>query len=185
MLQTVSASMWRLVLNVLKEHSKPSEGTLKIDEVAWSLYLPLCFTFLSTWSLFTVHSYSQAPDYQRSNPYIHTGYRAPQVSGTSIDLNSTKISHPQTWSQCARSVLQFHNETLNIWTHLLGAFAFLALLLWYSMQDCFEVITWLNLHIKFYSLAIRFHLLDVFCFYWEFSRCKKVFTQSTSESKWK
>ena len=35
-----------------------------------------------------MHSYSQAPDYQRSNPYIHTGYRAPQVSGWDIAIES-------------------------------------------------------------------------------------------------
>ena len=41
MFQKVSASMWRLVLNSLKEHSKPSEGTLKIDEVGH--YLAIFF----------------------------------------------------------------------------------------------------------------------------------------------
>lgn len=56
----------------------------------------------------------EVPDYLKFNPYIHTGYRAP----------------PHTWSQCLRSVLQFHNETLNIWTHLLGFIAFVILLLW-------------------------------------------------------
>jgi len=78
--------MWRIVIDSLARHGDPVPGLLKIDE---------------------------APDYQRTNPYIHTGYRA-----------------PQTWTQCLGSVLQFHNETMNIWTHLLGAFVFLALLLW-------------------------------------------------------
>ena len=36
----------------------------------------------------------------------------------------------QSWPQCLRSVLTLHNETLNIWTHLLGFFFFLSLLLW-------------------------------------------------------
>jgi len=37
--------------------------------------------------------------------------------------------HP--WEkQCLKSVLHLHNETLNIWTHLLGFFAFLCLLGW-------------------------------------------------------
>ena len=39
---------------------------------------------------------------------------------------------PQGWLQCLRSVLSLHNETLNIWTHLLGAVFFLVLLAW----DC-------------------------------------------------
>jgi len=80
--------MWRLILNSLDTHGTkdPCPSLLKIDE---------------------------APDYQRSNPYIHTGYRG-----------------PQSWGQCLASVLQFHNETMNIWTHLLGAFIFLAFLCW-------------------------------------------------------
>ena len=36
----------------------------------------------------------------------------------------------QSLPQCLRSVLSLHNETLNIWTHLLGFFFFLSLLLW-------------------------------------------------------
>lgn len=57
--------------------------------------------------------YEEAPEYLKSNPYIHTGYRS-----------------DQTWKQCLLSVLQFHNETLNIWTHLLGFLIFLGLLGW-------------------------------------------------------
>lgn len=57
--------------------------------------------------------YDECPDYLKSNPYIRTGYR----SG-------------QSWPQCLRSIFAFHNETLNIWTHLLGFFFFLTLLLW-------------------------------------------------------
>ena len=37
---------------------------------------------------------------------------------------------PQKLSQCLRSVLSLHNETLNIWTHLLGFLTFFSLLLW-------------------------------------------------------
>jgi len=59
--------------------------------------------------------YDEAPEYVRHNPYIRTGYRSPQG-----------------WLQCLRSVLSLHNETLNIWTHLLGAVFFLVLLAW----DC-------------------------------------------------
>ena len=49
---------------------------------------------------------------QRSNPYIKSGYR------TNLD-----------YFACVKSVLSMHNETLNIWTHLLGFFVFLALLI--------------------------------------------------------
>ena len=57
--------------------------------------------------------YDECPEYLKSNPYIRTGYRS-----------------TQSWHQCLRSVLSLHNETLNIWTHLLGFFFFLSLLLW-------------------------------------------------------
>jgi len=75
--------MWKVVVNSLASHGQP---LLKYDE---------------------------APEYQKTNPYIRTGYRS-----------------PQNWSQCLRSVLSLHNETLNIWTHLLGFLFFLTILLW-------------------------------------------------------
>jgi len=89
----------------------------------------------------------EAPSYQRSNPYIHTGYRA-----------------NQTWAQCCRSVLQFHNETLNIWTHLLGAIAFLALLLWdwntSSGRDFVIILTVVGLYQACMLLSAFFHTFN-------------------------
>jgi len=76
-------TMWKLVVNSLANHGEP---LLKFDE---------------------------APEYQKTNPYIRTGYRSPQK-----------------YSQCLRSVLSLHNETLNIWTHLLGFIIFFTILLW-------------------------------------------------------
>lgn len=60
-------------------------------------------------------SINEVPDYQKSN-YIYTGYRK--------DLTQ--------W-QCIKSIFLFCNETVNIWTHLLGAFLFLALT--FSIND--------------------------------------------------
>jgi len=57
--------------------------------------------------------YEDCPQYLKSNPYIRTGYRS-----------------DQSWRQCLRSVMSLHNETLNIWTHLLGFIFFLTILLW-------------------------------------------------------
>jgi len=57
--------------------------------------------------------YDECPEYLKSNPYIRTGYRS-----------------AQSLPQCLRSVFSFHNETLNIWTHLLGFVFFLSILLW-------------------------------------------------------
>ncbi|ORZ38278.1 hemolysin-III related-domain-containing protein, partial [Catenaria anguillulae PL171] len=47
------------------------------------------------------------PAYLQDNEYIHTGHRA-----------------YYSWSECARSLVHVHNETVNIWTHILGAVAF-------------------------------------------------------------
>jgi len=48
----------------------------------------------------------QACDYDRDNPYIFTGYRARPWHSSARN--------------CMLSVLQLHNETGNIWTHLLA-----------------------------------------------------------------
>lgn len=55
----------------------------------------------------SLHSYATAPYWTRQNAYLRTGYRG--VSS---------------WTQSARSALQWHNETCNIWTHFLGAVGF-------------------------------------------------------------
>lgn len=52
-------------------------------------------------------TYSQLPFYLRDNDYIWTGYRA-----------------HYSFYECFRSMFQWHNETGNIWTHLLGALFF-------------------------------------------------------------
>ncbi|CAK4662073.1 hypothetical protein LEN26_016163 [Aphanomyces euteiches] len=49
-------------------------------------------------------------DFLGFNQYIHTGYR---------------VHH--TWTDCVLSLFEFHNETLNVWTHLVGAILFLGL----------------------------------------------------------
>jgi adiponectin receptor len=53
----------------------------------------------------------QVPDHLRDNPHIITGYRA-----------------HYTFSECAKSIFSIHNETGNIWTHLIGAVFFLGCL---------------------------------------------------------
>ena len=49
----------------------------------------------------------EAPAWSVHNKYIHTGYRT--------DFG---------WRDAFRSVLMVHNETANIWTHLLGLVVF-------------------------------------------------------------
>ena len=52
--------------------------------------------------------------YRRYNPYILNGYRK-------------RLS----FASCLKSVFSWHNQTMNIWTHLLGFFFFL----YYFIKD--------------------------------------------------
>ncbi|XP_064485730.1 progestin and adipoQ receptor family member 3-like [Ornithodoros turicata] len=51
------------------------------------------------------------PAYIPHRPFIHSGYRS-----------------CRTVKECFRSIIQWNNETLNIWTHLLGAVVFVGVL---------------------------------------------------------
>eukprot|EP00092_Neocalanus_flemingeri_P000826 GFUD01000879.1.p1 GENE.GFUD01000879.1~~GFUD01000879.1.p1 ORF type:complete len:306 (-),score=77.57 GFUD01000879.1:100-1017(-) len=92
--------------------------------------------------------FDEAPEYLKTNPYIRTGYRS-----------------PQSWSQCLRSVLSLHNETLNIWTHLLGFFFFLTLLVWdwcappsrVTWQDFAVILTIITLYQVCMIMSAVFH----------------------------
>ena len=55
---------------------------------------------------------TEVDEFYRSNPFIHTGYR-------------DKI----TYLGCLKSLLVLHNETINIWTHLLGFLFFVGIFL--------------------------------------------------------
>lgn len=57
-----------------------------------------------------LRTYDQAPEFLRQNQFIRTGYRC----------NLALFG-------CARSVFQWNNETLNIWTHLSGLLVMVAL----------------------------------------------------------
>ncbi|XP_018013583.1 progestin and adipoQ receptor family member 3 [Hyalella azteca] len=65
---------------------------------------------LVTTSIKTV-DFGKAPSHLKFNPYIKTGYR-PQLT-------------PQ---QCFLSLFVWSNETINIWSHLMGLFIFIGLL---------------------------------------------------------
>ena len=60
--------------------------------------------------LLTIH-YDDLPHWLRDNPSIQTGYRPPSSSFTAS----------------LSSIMHLHNETVNIWTHLLGSVLFLIL----------------------------------------------------------
>lgn len=59
------------------------------------------------WWMCRLCTYKDAPAWSVHNKYIHTGYR-------------TNFG----WRDAFRSVLMIHNETANIWTHLLGLVIF-------------------------------------------------------------
>lgn len=58
--------------------------------------------------------YHDAPDYLRDNEYIKTGYR----------INYKKIPH------ILKSLFEQHNEFVNVWTHLIGTFFMIALVVY-------------------------------------------------------
>lgn len=58
------------------------------------------------------YTFHELPDHMKDNDFIITGYRA---------YYSAK--------QCFSSIFRVHNETMNIWTHLLGSFLHCAMLL--------------------------------------------------------
>ena len=59
-------------------------------------------------------SFYEIPEYFRHNEYIKNGYR--------LNCNS--------FSSAVKSIFNFHNETVNVWSHLLGAVLFLILILY-------------------------------------------------------
>ena len=59
-----------------------------------------------------IGTYEDAPDFIQDNEYIKTGY----------------ILHCNTFKKTFKSLFMWHNETINIWSHLLGALFFFALI---------------------------------------------------------
>lgn len=53
-------------------------------------------------------AFDEQPEWLQDNKYLHCGHRRPTYS----------------YITCTRSMFQLHNETVNIWTHLLGGFYF-------------------------------------------------------------
>lgn len=53
-------------------------------------------------------AFNEQPEWLKDNKFLHCGHRRPTYS----------------YITCTRSIFQLHNETVNIWTHLLGGFYF-------------------------------------------------------------
>ena len=63
-----------------------------------------------------LYNHHEVPEFLQSNPYILSGYR--------LCLSPNR---------CLKSIFVWTNETLNIWTHLLGFLIFAVLLVYYNM----------------------------------------------------
>mmetsp|Transcript_15593 Transcript_15593/g.26845 ORF Transcript_15593/g.26845 Transcript_15593/m.26845 type:complete len:369 (-) Transcript_15593:49-1155(-) len=66
--------------------------------------------FATNATKYVLHAIHEVPDWVRDNEYILTGYRVHFSFGL-----------------CLRSLFRIHNETVNVWSHLLGFFLFLGL----------------------------------------------------------
>ena len=64
-------------------------------------------------------NYEQLPEWYKHNKYINTGYR--------------KITN--SFYDCYLSIFSFHNETINIWSHLLGCIEFMLLIIFTLYDD--------------------------------------------------
>ncbi|KAF9058427.1 hemolysin-III related-domain-containing protein, partial [Rhodocollybia butyracea] len=68
-------------------------------------------------------TFSELPEWRRDNPCILTGYRP--------ETNS--------WKECFKGVLLWHNQTVNIWSHLIGTIISCALLSLSFLRDDWSI----------------------------------------------
>jgi len=59
--------------------------------------------------------HANLPDWSKDNSYLHTGHRYPKES----------------YCMCFRSMMRWHSETGNIWTHLVGAALILGVIVYF------------------------------------------------------
>jgi adiponectin receptor len=84
------------------------------------------------WRLRKIH---EVEEWQRFNPFILSGYR-----------------YRYTVAMCMRSLFMVHNETGNVWTHLIG-FAIFVSLAWHVISSVIEVSVWHYTVFFFYMLT--------------------------------
>jgi len=82
------------------------------------------------WKLYT---FGMIPDFLQSNPYIRTGYR-----------------HGLTVRECFVSLFYLNNESVNIWSHLIGAGIFI----YFFFRDIYtgRALPFLKTNLDFYLL---------------------------------
>ena len=62
-----------------------------------------------------IYEFLKNQQYEVDNDFLHSGWR----------LNHFKLK------DCVSSILTFHNETLNIWTHLIGSIILIIIMIWF------------------------------------------------------
>lgn len=115
-----------------------------------------------------LYTYEQIPLFLKENPYITDGYRAHLPSKLCIrrwdvllsqcDTNTHTHTHaldPARFLSC-RSIFMLSNETVNIWSHLLGFLLFFSL----GVQDLSSVLPALGANREDYVI----YAIGLFCF---------------------
>ncbi|KAF9966776.1 hypothetical protein BGZ70_001278 [Mortierella alpina] len=84
-------------------------------------------------------TWAELPAWMQDNPAIMTGYRRPTFS----------------YRKALRSLGYLHNESVNIWSHLLGAVAFLILapISYFKVVDVLDSIQWTDVAVFYAFLA--------------------------------
>jgi adiponectin receptor len=88
--------------------SEPKQSYEELQEEAYTSAPPHPFIGLK----------EEAPEWLTTGYYLETGWR--------VNFNS--------WGKAFRSLFMIHNETVNVWSHLLGALFFLAMLIYVPIK---------------------------------------------------
>lgn len=77
---------------------------------------------------------------QRARPYIGSIEDVPEEDQWNTFLRTGYRINYTTWKQIIMSLFEWHNETINIWTHLIGFITFFIILLWIGFTQVGESI---------------------------------------------
>ncbi|KAF9912128.1 hypothetical protein BX616_010403 [Lobosporangium transversale] len=109
-------------------------------------------------------TWADLPQWMRDNPAILTGYRRATYS----------------YQKCVRSLWYLHNETVNIWSHLLGAVAFviIAPLAYFKVLEIVDTVRWTDIVVQYAFLAGAIVCLSLSASFHTFCcHSEKVFSQ--------
>lgn len=85
-------------------------------------------------------TYDDIPNWYSNNKYIYYGYRIPKSSIKSLTL----------------SIFKIHNETFNIWTHIIGFFIFVYLYCNFTIQNINEPLSIIPICIYLFGTMVCF-----------------------------